>query len=132
MARVAERPLDPDRRLVLGAIASLVGVACGPKVATSTPDAPLSAAQVLVVVPPGVLVLGREYLEAEPKEADADRLREALAWPSTEDDAAWRASLGEAIRDDLDEDRIVELAGWHLTRTECRVYALAALLEEGA
>lgn len=126
-------PVDFDRRVLLGAIASLAGLACAPKVPSIPPTPRLSMTHALAVLPAGVAVVGRRYLDHDPDEGDADRLRDQLRWPRSEDSVAdWHAHLDAAILDDLERDRLVEVGGWQLTRTECRVYALAALLEEDA
>ena len=131
MARVSEPPVDFDRRLVLGAIASLVGLACTPKVAGRPSEPPLSTTLALAALPAGIGIVGRRYLDEQPDEADVERLQEQLRWPRSEDAVAdWHAHLDAAILDDLERDQLVEVGGWQLSRTECRVYALAALLEE--
>lgn len=130
VTRVSEVPVDLDRRAVLSAIVSWVGLACAPKVGSPAPQPPLPLVEVLAAVPRGVRVVGRRYLAAHPEDADADGLRDRLGWPRSGGSAAqWHARLDHAVRDDLEGDRIAEIGGWHLTRTECRVYALAALLE---
>ena len=124
-------PVDLDRRVLLGAIASLASLACAPKVASRPSNPPLAIPNALAVLPVGVGVVGRRYLDQHPDEGDADRLREQLRWPRSEDVLAdWHAHLDAAILDDLEHDRLVEVGGWQLSRTECRIYALAALLEE--
>lgn len=128
-----EPPVDFDRRVLLGALASLAGLACAPKVASISPTPPLSVNHALAVLPAGVAVVGRRYLDQEPDEGDAERLRDQLRWPRSEGAVPeWHAHLDAAILDDLERDRLVEVGGWQLTRTECRVYALAALIEEDA
>ena len=46
--------------------------------------------------------------------------------------AAARQIVAARTRWDFDHDRVVDVDGWVLSSTEARVYALAALLEEGA
>ena len=46
--------------------------------------------------------------------------------------SAARRIVAARTRWDFDHDRVVDVDGWVLSSTEARVYALAALLEEGA
>lgn len=130
---MTEPPVELDRRALLGALASFAALACAPKAAGVPSAPPSSVRHVLAALPAGVGVVGRRYLDEQPDEGDADRLREQLRWPRTREAIVdWHAHLDAAMLDDLERDRLVEVGGWQLTRTECRVYALAALLEEGA
>jgi len=128
---VQQPSIDFDRRALLGALASIAGLACAPTLTTSRPASPLRVGAALARVPPGVRLVGRSYLELVPDEADRERLQERLHWPRSETELDdWHARLDQAVVADLEDDQLVDLGGWQLTRTECRVYGLAALLEE--
>lgn len=78
-------------------------------------------------------VIGREYLLATPAEATTARLTAlvvAAALPRGirgATDAQLHAHLSARIRDDFAEERVVTVAGWILSRTEARLYALTSL-----
>jgi hypothetical protein len=59
--------------------------------------------------------------------AIGDRLRADLSEPSGE--AALAAVIDRTIRDDFDLGRVLEVEGWRLSETECRLAALAALTQ---
>ena len=83
-----------------------------------------------VEVPPPVVALGRRYLQAHPDDNDPARIRKALGLTNdTEDEASRRARIDAALSEDLEAYEMVEIEGWALTRTECRIYALAALVD---
>jgi hypothetical protein len=81
-------------------------------------------------------VVGREYLRSNPSEAGAPRLVDLICLASS----ARRAEIGAADdetlrrlvllqqRRDFEEGRVVEVRGWILSETECRLCALAALV----
>ncbi len=70
---------------------------------------------------PEIRRVGRAYLAANPSENDAGRLAEQLGlerdWSRVEED----------IREDYRNGRVTPLAGWPISRTEGRLYALASL-----
>jgi hypothetical protein len=72
--------------------------------------------------------VGRRYLEAVPAEADADVLRgllpEGLDSPASGEGAD---QVAAAVRADFAGGGTVELDGWVLSVTECRLAALSAL-----
>ncbi|MCX4246597.1 hypothetical protein [Paraliomyxa miuraensis] len=116
--------LDADRRFVLRALACLLPtMACA---RTSLPPLelwPIPTAP----VPTAVFVLGRQYLAAHPEENDLGTLRAALGLDVPEPDPGTIDDFDGAIRHDLQTRDVVELEGWQLSRTECRLYALATL-----
>ena len=71
--------------------------------------------------------LGRRYLALAPAEASPAALRAALAAGRRpgERDAAFVARM---VREDFAAGRVVELRGWHLSRTEGRILAAVSLL----
>ena len=79
--------------------------------------------------------LGRRYLAQHPGEADPFRLAETVfsEWAPAEARAAassravLRELLGERRRSDFRRGDVVSIGGWVLSRTECRVCAIAAL-----
>jgi hypothetical protein len=81
--------------------------------------------------------IGREYLLATPTEATTTRLMTlvvAAALPRGirgVTDTQLRAYLLARIRDDFAQERVVTVAGWVLSRTEARLYALTALDRAG-
>ncbi len=87
--------------------------------------------------PDSAAFIGRAYLEAEPAEAELGRIL-ALLLPGRS--AAALAALPAAElrrlvtarhRGDFSEGRTVSLGGWILSRTEARLYAVAALTADG-
>lgn len=77
---------------------------------------------------PGAAPVGAAYLEATPDEASAEilaaRLRERLP---VGPDSELASRLLAAIRSDFERRHTVELRGWILSRTECRLSALVEL-----
>jgi hypothetical protein len=78
------------------------------------------------------IALGREYLAGRPEEADLARLARALetalALPAGDPSPAeLRERLAARVRADFEQEEIVVVGGWWLSRTEARVAALAAL-----
>jgi hypothetical protein len=76
--------------------------------------------------------LGIEYLTRYPSEADINALLarlQTLVDPlaALRDDPRALASLSAGVRQDFVDGNVVRVGGWLLSRTELRVYALAAL-----
>ena len=76
--------------------------------------------------------VGRAYLELFPDEATAAELtallyRDLGVRMRLASAATLRRRLAERVRQDFVEDRVVELRGWFLARTEARLAALAVL-----
>lgn len=78
--------------------------------------------------------IGRAYIEVEPGERSeavlVDRIAGALHGGRSALEAQrgeLRRLVAEAIRDDFDGGRLVNVDGWLLARVEARLYALAAL-----
>lgn len=79
--------------------------------------------------------VGRAYLRAHPEEAEPDRLvRELSAGircqgcdPDRAERTRLRAAIAARIRADFAASRVVQVDGWVLSRTEARLYGLAAL-----
>lgn len=77
--------------------------------------------------------LGKAYLEMYPEEANAQRLV-ALICPDARmggrffraDTAELRKLLGYLVRMDFAGGKTIKLGGWVLSRTEARLYGLAA------
>jgi len=103
-----------DRRLFLGAIASLTAWAGGTRLASGTA---LEA-----------------DLDRHPEEAGrlnarlAADLRAAGCDPLRADTAALRAALARRIQADFDSARVVPVQGWLLSATEARLCGLAATI----
>lgn len=74
----------------------------------------------------GLAPLGRSYLAMAPEEGDRERLY-ALVFPQGE-----ARDLRARIRDEYASGGVVVLSGWTVSRTEARLYALAALGAEGS
>jgi hypothetical protein len=91
--------------------------------APATPDPASSLGDALVVI-------GRQYLDRYPDEADRQLLLDAL--PALEGQVPERPGQGlrvladQAMADHGSGD-VVDLGGWVLSRTECRAAALYAL-----
>lgn len=76
--------------------------------------------------------LGRAYLAASPAEADPGRLLsllEATLGSDASDEAALLARIDRQLRSEYIRGDLVDVDGWLLSRTEARLYALAALAE---
>lgn len=79
-------------------------------------------------VPPAVIELGRIYLRAFPEERHREQLRRRLGITDDgEPEGVRLARLNATVLDEIETDDLFEIEGWRLTRTECRVYALASL-----
>ena len=90
--------------------------------------------------PVSAAVVGQQYLNRFPDEANADRLvqlleRRGRAAPGSADggsvthlsESGFAGDLQAAVRLDFQEGRTIDLDGWILARTELRLCALAAL-----
>ncbi len=115
---------DADRRLVLRALASLVPLIACARTTSTLPEPPRALP---AVFPEALAVLGRHYLAAHPEDDDREALRHALGLDDAQPESSWLAHLDASLHRDLERGDIIELEGWQLTRTECRLYALAAL-----
>jgi hypothetical protein len=123
--RPVDEPDDRDRRFVLMALAALVPMmACAGTIA-ATPER--SAAIPWGSAPPAIAALGRQFLAAFPEEGDREALRRALGLGGSEPEAIQLERIDAALRRDIDTGNVVHIEGWQLARTECRLYALAAL-----
>lgn len=89
----------------------------------SSPPLPLPSAP----IPGALAVLGRRYLASHPEDADREALRRALGLDPSDSEATRIARIDAALRHDLETGDLVDLEGWQLTRTECRLYAALAL-----
>lgn len=72
-------------------------------------------------VPGTPVAVGRRYLADNPAERDAAALRRAV-----EPEAGWTA-LASRMAADLDAGRTARVAGWVMSISEARLYALLAL-----
>ena len=72
-------------------------------------------------------MLGQRYLDAHPEDADRETLRRALGLDPSDSEATRLARIDDALRRDLEAGNVVDIEGWQLTRTECRLYAAVAL-----
>jgi hypothetical protein len=89
-----------------------------------------------ISAPESAARLGRSYLELHPEEGDANRLladiEAAVAGHGRieaggNDADRFTASLQRVVRGEYTRDRVVEVSGWILSRTEARLYALVSL-----
>jgi hypothetical protein len=71
--------------------------------------------------------VGEAYLRRHPEERSGDGLVAALLGDASTPPPDATAALAAAIRADFASGRVVPLRGWRLSRTECRLAALAAL-----
>jgi hypothetical protein len=78
-------------------------------------------------IPAAIAALGRRYLDVHPEDADREALRRALGLDPADSEANRLARIDAALCHDLETGDIVDLEGWQLTRTECRLYAALAL-----
>jgi hypothetical protein len=125
-----------DRRRFLVSIVTIGGgLGCG--IAIGKPGAEWGGASVVVEVSklltdaPASQSVGRAYLDLVPDERDPDLLVD-LIFPSLRDaesppaaDALLRRVVQD-VRRDFEEDRLVRIDGWFLSRTEARLSALVA------
>ena len=75
----------------------------------------------------GALPVGDAYLRMHPEERNGDALVAALLGDAAGVPADATPIVAEGIRSDFERGRVVDLHGWRLSRTECRLAALAAL-----
>ena len=67
--------------------------------------------------------VGRQYLSDQPEEASRAVL--AALVPAN------KAEISVLVREDFELGRLVDIDGWLLSRTECRVCALAVISDAG-
>ena len=80
-------------------------------------------------------IIGVEYLRAFPAEGNAEQLANLIfsSFGIGYQDLVWadrqeiKSLLGDQQRQDFAADRVVDVGGWILSRTEARLYALTAL-----
>jgi hypothetical protein len=108
-------------------------------VSAAAPDA-AAAWRAVIPVPESARVLGQRYLATVPEEGDAgllmQRLSTAVGVPVGSSEhpteqlstARLRELLKEGIQQDFERYDVVQLDGWVLARTECRLCALAVLI----
>jgi hypothetical protein len=125
-----------DRRRFLVSIVTIGGgLGCG--IAIGKAGAEWGGASVVVEVSKlltdasAARTVGRAYLDLVPDESDPDLLVERI-FPSLRDaesppaaDALLRRVVQD-VRRDFEEDRLVRIDGWFLSRTEARLSALVA------
>ncbi len=128
------------RTFIAGLAAGIVGAALGLRLYWSGGSPAHEARRLADVLrhPDSAALLGRLYLDGNPREADAARLvtligaspGPALPPVSVATDEALRASLEERIRNDFINGDTVAVDGWLLSITEARLCALVSLLQE--
>ncbi len=77
----------------------------------------------------GAAAVGRAWLRTHPAEADPERLAASLCADCEATTATLRAALGRRHRADFERNRLERVGGWTLSDTECRLYALLALVQ---
>ena len=85
---------------------------------------------------PSAKVVGLEYLRFRPSEARADVLVDLIASVDGERRAEFTRADKQNLRDilraqqcqDFEHERVVNVRGWILSETECRLCGLAALI----
>lgn len=85
----------------------------------------------------GTRRIGEAYLAVAPEENDQTLLFQALAPPDQQFDEWWgqvgvaelRRTIRKAAHADFAESRVVDLEGWQLATTECRLAALFTLAQ---
>jgi hypothetical protein len=120
-----DEPLDRDRRFVLMALACLVPTMGCARATTPATSPPLAFPS--TPIPEAIVVIGRRYLAAHPEDADREALGRALGLDPSDSEATRLARIDDMLHRDLDAGHIVDIEGWQLTRTECRLYAALAL-----
>jgi hypothetical protein len=122
------------RAFLTGLAAGVVGAALGLRLYWSGGSTTREAGRLAGVLrhPDSAALLGRLYLDGNPREADATRLVTQIgAMPdSAATDEALRASLDERIRNDFINGDTVTVGGWLLSITEARLCALVSLLRD--
>lgn len=118
-------PIGRRAFLISAAMSTGAGLG-GCWLATLRPDEALTGVAREIASAPGLLDLGTEQLFRQPEEATVDALVAALldGLPPGQVPAA----LEEQIGADFDAERVSDMGGWLLARTELRLCALAALL----
>jgi hypothetical protein len=123
---------------VLAAVAAPIGwvgrAFAGPS-ATTTPTEKLAA---LLTDAEAMEHIGEAYLAGTPDERDATILFGALAPVGELPDAWWadvrlpelRRTMRAATHADFADGAVVDVGGWQLARTECRLAALFTLTRE--
>jgi hypothetical protein len=128
------------RTFIAGLVAGIAGAALGLRLYWSGGSAAREARRLAGVLqhPDSAALLGRLYLDGNPREADAARLLTligaspgpALPPVSAATNEALRARLEERIRNDFINGDTVAVDGWLLSITEARLCALVSLLRE--
>jgi len=135
-AAAASLPPRMTRRNLLGLGLALAGGALLPAVnALALVAAPAGDPMLAAVADPAAATrLGHAYLAAYPAEADAERLRGLLRQTlfadlsmTTDDSDALCRGLVRTLSDDYIAGEVLDLDGWQISRSEARLYALAAL-----
>jgi hypothetical protein len=77
-------------------------------------------------------IIGQRYLQHYPQEANIEQLLSLIAVDVVSgargDPQELRGRLAQKIRQDFADERVVNLQGWLLARTEARLCALAVLV----
>ncbi len=77
-------------------------------------------------------IIGQHYLQRYPQEADVEQLLSLIAADvvagAQRDPQELRMRLAQKVRQDFADERVVNLQGWLLARTEARLCALAVLV----
>lgn len=127
-------PLDAGRRRVLlAALGLATSVAIGPRAIGLFLERLAAAndlAQALRELVPhreSAARLGRAYLASVPAEASSTRLVALILGAPTRRTGREAAHVASRIQTEFDAGRVVNVAGWILSPTEARLYALSAL-----
>jgi len=135
--------MELTRRKILAVLPGIAFCFIGKKITASTQPAlrpkPEAAAAKLVNLfkhKESAVAIGVAFLQSRLKEASVPDLIEKL-FPNQPHPARWligshtsaiRETLAGQIRRDFTRERIVNVGGWVLSATECRLCALATLL----
>jgi hypothetical protein len=109
--------------MLSGAVPWFAATRDGATPENATLDAPL--AHLRGYAPYDIRQIGNAYLRAHPEEADRDHLMNEIRKRRDQSTAGEPWSLASQMRMDFASDRIVQVNGWVLSRTEARVCALA-------
>ena len=109
-------------RLGAGGTLVLTMGGCGPETSCTEVEIRLSS-----LLGEGALPVGDAYLRMHPEERSGDALVAALLGDAAGVPADATPIVAERIRSDFERGRVVDMHGWRLSRTECRLAALAAL-----
>ncbi len=126
-----------SRRQLLGRLWALAGLAVAatiaplrrlrPRPGADSGEDPTAARLAALAGPPeSARAVGAEYLRSTPEERDPALLAQRLA-SGLAPGAPLRPQLARRIRADFEQERVVSLRGWVVSRTEARLCALAAL-----